>query len=45
MKMTKPSATLYEQHAEADQLDLPAEAPAQAGSTIKKNLEVLGYER
>ena len=29
--------------AEADQLDLPAEASAQAGATIKKNLEVLGY--
>ena len=36
-------ARLYEQFAEADRLDLPAEVSAQAGATIKKNLEVLGY--
>ena len=46
---------LYEQFSEADQLDLSAEALAQAGATIRKNLpacrdergagtEVLGYE-
>ena len=34
---------LREQFAEAGQLDLPARAPAQAGATIKRNLEVLGY--
>jgi len=32
-------AMLYEQFAEADQLDLPAGASAQAGATIRKNLE------
>jgi hypothetical protein len=32
---------LYEQFAEADQIDLLAEVSAQAGATIKKNLEVL----
>ena len=34
---------LYEKFAEADQTELPAGASAQAGATIKKNLEVLGY--
>ena len=29
--------------AETDQLDLPAEALAQAGATIKRNLEIPGY--
>lgn len=29
--------------AEADRLDLPSEATAQAGATIKRNFEVLGY--
>lgn len=29
--------------AKADRLDLPAEALAQAGATIRKNLEALGY--
>jgi len=62
-KMAELSAMLYEQfaclcvarrQAEADQLDLPAEASAQAGAAIKRNLpafrsrfgagrEVLGY--
>ncbi len=28
---------------ESDQIALPAGAPDQAGATIKKNLEVLGY--
>jgi hypothetical protein len=42
-KMAELSATLYEQFSEADQLDLPAEASVQAGATIKRNLEVLGY--
>jgi len=42
-KMTKLSAELYEQFAKADKLDLPAEAPAQAGAAIRKNLEALGY--
>lgn len=37
------AATLYEQFTEADRLDLPAEAPAQAGAAIKRYLEVLGY--
>ena len=35
--------TLYEQFAEADQHDLPAEASAQAGATVRKNSEVLEY--
>jgi len=34
---------LHEQFAEADRLALHAGASAQAGATIKKNLEVLGY--
>ena len=34
---------MYEKFAEADQTDLPAEASAQAGATIRKNMEVLGY--
>jgi hypothetical protein len=42
-KMAELSAMLYKKFAEADQFDLPAEASAQAGATIKRNLEVLGY--
>jgi hypothetical protein len=41
--MAELSAMLYKKFAEADQFDLPAEASAQAGATIKRNLEVLGY--
>ncbi len=41
--MTELTAKLYEQFAMADQFDRPAVAPAQAGATIRKNLEALGY--
>jgi hypothetical protein len=34
---------LQTQFAEADRLDLLAGASVQAGATIKKNLDVLGY--
>ena len=34
---------LHERFVYADRLDLPAEVSAQAGATIKKNLEALGY--
>ncbi len=43
MNKSRHSAELHGRFSRVDELDLPAEALAQAGATIKKNLEASGY--